>query len=177
MPNYENTKIYKLWTHLNDDVYIGSTTLTLAQRLAKHKSSAKKTTKGASCSSSVLFENDCKVMIELIEEFSCENRMNACKREGELIRANSCINKNMPGLTHKESMKQYYETHREACKESMKQYYETHKEQLKETRKQYYETHKEQLKESMKEYNKKYYLKCKEEKKVKSLGSLETFDI
>ena len=93
MPNYENTKIYKLWTHLNDDVYIGSTTLTLAQRLTKHKSTAKKTTKGACCSSSVLFENDCKVMIELIEEFSCENRMNACKREGELIRANSCIKK------------------------------------------------------------------------------------
>ena len=106
MPNYENTKIYKLWTHLNDDVYIGSTTLTLAQRLAKHKSTAKKTTKGASCSSSVLFENDCKVMIELIEEFSCENRMMACKREGELIRANPCINKNIPGRTHKESMKE-----------------------------------------------------------------------
>ena len=177
MPNYENTKIYKLWTHLNDDVYIGSTTLTLAQRLAKHKSSAKKTTKGASCSSSVLFENDCKVMIELIEEFSCENRMNACKREGELIRANSCINKNMPGLTHKESMKQYYETHREACKESMKQYYETHKEQLKESRKKYYDTQCEANKEQRKEYQRVYYLKCKEEKKVKSLGSLETFDI
>ena len=45
MPNYQNTKIYKLWTHANDDIYIGSTTLTLAQRLAKHKSTAKKTTK------------------------------------------------------------------------------------------------------------------------------------
>ena len=150
MPNYENTKIYKLWTHLNDDVYIGSTTLTLAQRLTKHKSSAKKTTKTASCSSSVLFENECKVMIELIEEFSCENKMMACKREGELIRANPCINKNMPGRTHKESMKEWANSH---------------KKQQEEYRKKYYETHKKQLKESMKEYNKKYYLKCKEEKK------------
>ena len=154
MPNYENTKIYKLWTHLNDDIYIGSTTLTLAQRLTKHKSNAKITTKNHSCSSSVLFENECKVMIELIEEFSCENKMMACKREGELIRANPCINKNMPGREHKESMKHWYETHREARKESMKEYYETHREEIKESRK-------------------KYYLKCKESKNVESLGENE----
>ena len=173
MPNYENTKIYKLWTHLNDDVYIGSTTLTLAQRLAKHKSTAKKTTKGASCSSSVLFENDCKVMIELIEEFSCENRMMACKREGELIRANPCINKNIPGRTHKESMKEWLDSHKEQQKEYHKKYHETHREAIKESAKEYYETHKEQLKE----YRKKYYLKSKEEKKIKILESLGTFDI
>ena len=131
MPNYENTKIYKLWTHANDDIYIGSTTLTLAQRLAKHKSTAKKTTKGRICSSSVLFENEGKVMIELIEEFSCENRMMACKREGELIRANSCINKNMPGREHKESMKKWEESHKEQQKEYRKKYYLKCKEEKK----------------------------------------------
>tara|TARA_R110002126_G_scaffold285900_1_gene437201 strand:+ start:691 stop:1113 length:423 start_codon:yes stop_codon:yes gene_type:complete len=129
MPNYQNTKIYKLWTHSNDDIYIGSTTQSLAQRLAKHRSNAKITTKNHMCSSSVLFENEGKVMIELIEEFSCENRMMACKREGELIRANSCINKNMPGRTHKESMKNWEESHKEQQKEYRKKYYLKSKEE------------------------------------------------
>ena len=131
MPNYQNTKIYKLWTHSNDDIYIGSTTQSLAQRLAKHRSNAKITTKNHMCSSSVLFENEGKVMIELIEEFSCENRMMACKREGELIRANSCINKNMPGRTHKESMKNWEESHKEQQKEYRKKYYLKSKEEKK----------------------------------------------
>ena len=129
MPNYQNTKIYKLWTHSNDEIYIGSTTQSLSQRLAKHKSDAKMTTKNHMCSSSVLFENEGKVMIELIEEFSCENRMMACKREGELIRANSCINKNMPGRTHKESMKNWEESHKEQQKEYRKKYYLKSKEE------------------------------------------------
>jgi hypothetical protein len=137
--------------------------------LAKHKSTAKKTTKGASCSSSVLFENDCKVMIELIEEFSCENKMMACKREGELIRANPCINKNMPGRTHKESMKEWANSHKKQQEEYQKKYYETHREARKESMKEYYETHRE----AIKEYRKKYYLKCKESKNVESLGENE----
>jgi hypothetical protein len=41
MPNYQNAKIYKLWSPEGDDIYIGSTTQSLAVRKAGHK--AKKT--------------------------------------------------------------------------------------------------------------------------------------
>jgi predicted GIY-YIG superfamily endonuclease len=37
MPNYDNGKIYKLWIHETDDIYIGSTIQNLSQRLASHK--------------------------------------------------------------------------------------------------------------------------------------------
>ena len=155
MPNYQNTKIYKLWTHSNDEIYIGSTTQSLSQRLSKHRSDAKKTTKNHMCSSSILFENEGKVMIELMEEFSCENRMVACKREGELIRANSCINKNMPGQTQKEWCELNKEHIKQQCKEPKKLYYIANK-------------------EKKKQYQREYYWKTK---KIIIGESLETFDI
>ena len=169
MPNYENTKIYKLWTHANEDIYIGSTTRSLSQRLAKHKSDSKQTTKKPCCSSGILFKNECKVMIELMEEFSCENKMMACKREGELIRSNSCINKNIPGRTQKE----WQETHKEHIKEQRKEpkklYYLANKERRNEYQRQYNIDNKEKRKE----YQREYYLKSKESKNVESLGENE----
>jgi len=37
MPDYKNSKIYKLWSPEGDDIYIGSTTESLSRRKSKHK--------------------------------------------------------------------------------------------------------------------------------------------
>ena len=42
MPNYANSKVYKLINSVDGRIYIGSTTVSLSTRLANHKSEAKK---------------------------------------------------------------------------------------------------------------------------------------
>jgi hypothetical protein len=37
MPNFNNGKIYKLWSPQGDDIYIGSTVNSLAKRKGEHK--------------------------------------------------------------------------------------------------------------------------------------------
>ena len=44
MPNYANSKVYKLINSVDRKIYIGSTTVSLSMRLTGHKSEAKKKT-------------------------------------------------------------------------------------------------------------------------------------
>ena len=104
MPNYSNAKIYKIvpCDPLEaSDVYIGSTTRPLSERMAQHRSQYQ------TCSSRILFKKygiD-NLKIELIECFPCDNKDELNKREGDHIRSVKCINKNIPGRTSK----QYYQ--------------------------------------------------------------------
>jgi predicted GIY-YIG superfamily endonuclease len=59
MPDYKNGKIYKLWSPQGDEIYIGSTTQSLAKRKAEHKQMKN------SCCSKLLFEKYDDVRIEL----------------------------------------------------------------------------------------------------------------
>ena len=40
MPNYQEGKIYKIYNTVNDEIYIGSTTRKLCERMADHRKSA-----------------------------------------------------------------------------------------------------------------------------------------
>jgi len=126
MPDYKNSKIYKLWSPEGDEIYIGSTTQSLAQRKAKHKCHI------GVCNSSILFEKYTDVRIELLEEYPCDNKEQLLKKEGEYIRNNNCVNKVVPGRTNKESSKNYYENNKEHVKEHHKEYRENNKEKIKE---------------------------------------------
>jgi len=101
MPNYQNGKIYKIWC--GDDIYYGSTTRTLAQRMTKHREGFRHTKK-MKCSSSLLFEKygleNCK--IELVELFPCQSNEELNAREGFYVRNNACLNKVIPDGTVKE---------------------------------------------------------------------------
>lgn len=173
MPNYQNAKIYKLWCHETDDIYIGSTIQSLSQRLAKHKSKSNK------CNSHVLFEKSNNVMIELIENYPCENRDELNRREGELIRKNNCVNKSIAGRTQKEynqdnreyiaeKQKQYREANRDKLLEQQKQHHQDNRDKILEYQKQYYrdncnkileqqKQHYENNRDKIQEYNKQYY--------------------
>lgn len=101
----EPVKIYRLYND-RGQCYYGCTTKTLKRRLGQHRTSAKT----QACTSHLLFEPSCDleepvVNIELVEELG---RCNCHKkREAYYIENNECVNKYVPGRTHKESIQAY----------------------------------------------------------------------
>jgi hypothetical protein len=118
MPDYKQGKIYCIRSYQTEQIYIGSTTKTLAQRLAKHKSNMKS---GNRSVIEILQYED--AYIELIELFPCNSKEELNKKEGEHIRTNNCVNKQIAGRT----LKEYLETKKEKIKEYMKEYREKRK--------------------------------------------------
>ena len=144
MLDYSNGKIYKLWSPQGDDIYIGSTTQSLAKRKQKHKTINK-------CSAKILFEKYDDVRIELIEEYPCKNKMELNRREGEHIRNNNCVNKFIAGRTYKEWVEDNKEHRLEYQKLYNKEYSKNNKEKLLEYHKEYRENNKEKILEKMRE--------------------------
>lgn len=98
MSKYQRGKIYKLCSKQTDEIYIGSTTQSLNERLKGHKwhFSYWKRGKGGSVSSfKILKHND--VYIELIEKYPCENKFLLLQKEAEYIQKLDCVNKNIAG--------------------------------------------------------------------------------
>jgi hypothetical protein len=173
MVNYQNGKIYKLWSPSKNIIYIGSTTQPLCKRLVVHlsnyKAYNKDNTKKYLTSYLVLECEDYK--IELLEEYACNNRQQLEKKEGEHIRNNECCNKIIVGRTDKE----YYLDNIEKIKEYYKQYNITNAEKLKEYKKQYATDNKDKINEynklrnqteTRKAYNKEYHKQYRLKKKL-----------
>ena len=150
MVNYQNGKIYKLWSPSKNVVYIGSTTQLLCKRLVVHLSYYKAynndNTNNYYSSFLVLDCEDYK--IELLEEYACNNRQQLENKEGEYIRNNECVNRYIAGRTTKE----YYIDNADKLKEQTKQYRITNADKLKEKRKEYYIINADKKKEYMKQY-------------------------
>ena len=141
MPNYDNGKIYKLWIHETDDIYIGSTIQNLSQRLSQHKKDYNKNV--GFCSSKILFELSDNVMIELIEEYKCDNKNQLERKEGEHIRNNKCVNKYIAGRTQQD----YILENRNKILEYQQNYYNGNKVELLKKSKLYREQNKDKINE------------------------------
>jgi adenylate kinase family enzyme len=141
MPDYSLGKIYMVYPKVDNadegDVYYGSTTVTLSRRMSEHRNSKR-------CK--ILFDKygveNC--FIELVEEYPCETKEQLNRKEGEYIRANKCINKNIAGRTQKEwlrdnsdKMKQVYKEYRIDNKDKYKDYYAENRDKILEQQKQY----------------------------------------
>lgn len=104
MPDYQKGKIYKLWSPSKNLVYYGSTTETISRRLSKHLTDLNRYNN----KTSTRYVNSFKILecedykIELVEEYPCNNRQQLCKKEGEYIKANECINYAIAGRTAEE---------------------------------------------------------------------------
>jgi len=132
--NYANGKIYIIRSNSTQNVYIGSTTQKLSQRMGQHRSDFK-TNRGRS-SSEMIKQGD--AYIELIEKFPCEDKEDLHKREGEVMRATeNTVNKQLPGRTQKE----YSDEH----KVEIKQYYQDNKGKISIRRKRYYNDNKDKI--------------------------------
>ena len=192
MPNYQLSKIYKIYSPSKNLVYIGSTTQALSQRLGEHLRNYKayKNDNTKTCFSSFIILDCDDYKIELVEEYPCNNRQQLCKKEGEYIKNIECCNKNVAGRTFqeydrlrseteerkvykKEHGKQYRIDNADKIKEQKRQYRIDNADKIKEHQKQYRTNNVEKLKEyeklrnqteERKEYNKQYYLKKKAEK-------------
>ena len=103
MCDYSQSKIYKVYSPSKNITYYGSTTHDLQKRLINHIRKYKYYKDGKTnyvSVNDVLEGND--AIIELVENFSCNNRKELTDREGYYIKNNECINKNIPGRTPEE---------------------------------------------------------------------------
>ena len=108
--------IYKIIDNTNDNLYIGSTTLSLKERLNKHKNDKKK------CSSYEIIENGDYIIAE-IEKCDVENRR---YREQYWIDNTDCINKYRAYRTkeqRKEQKMKYNEKNKDKRREYAKNIY------------------------------------------------------
>ena len=114
MPDYSKSKIYKIYSYENDDVYYGSTCDTLCRRMTGHRNSYKRYKEGKFCyitSFKILELTSAK--IELVENFPCNSKEELLQREGFYIRNNNCINKYIPDRTKNEYDIMYRESNKE----------------------------------------------------------------
>mmetsp|Transcript_32664 Transcript_32664/g.38318 ORF Transcript_32664/g.38318 Transcript_32664/m.38318 type:complete len:156 (+) Transcript_32664:95-562(+) len=91
MVNYKNGKIYKIVCNETNEIYIGSTTQTLTDRLCQHVSKFKHNNPRA-CMSKQIIERG-NYNIELIEEYSCNNKEELQIREQYHMQNVANINK------------------------------------------------------------------------------------
>lgn len=118
---YEQGKIYKICDISYKKIYYGSTTQSLAQRFGEHRAKYRRYKNGDYNYNTVflLFEefglDKCK--IELVELFPCNSKIELHQKEGEYIRINKCVNKNIAGQCVKdrklEYEREYYKSHKE----------------------------------------------------------------
>ena len=74
MPNYQNSKVYKIWNTEDDMIYIGSTTQALCVRMAEHRRDVKRCQeRGMRLLYHMQGIGIDKFRIELVEEYPCNN--------------------------------------------------------------------------------------------------------
>ena len=157
--NYQNTKIYKIWSPQTEQIYIGATVQSLSKRMAEHRKPLSTT------SSSKIIINLGDAKIELIEEFPCNNKMESDKKEGEYIRNLDCVNKQIAGRTGKE----WREDNKNKLTINKKEDYEKNKSHNLEKAKLYRENNPEKIKE----YRDKNKLKIAEQSKAYREANIE----
>lgn len=128
-----------------DDIYIGSTTLSLCARLGEHKRQYRFYTEGKGtasrfkgCRSREILKYE-DAYIELIEEFPCDTKEQLLKREGEIIRDTfNCVNRCVSGQTmnewrdvNKEYIKSYQHEYDMKRSESKKEYNKIYRQKIK----------------------------------------------
>ena len=154
MPNYQNSKIYKLVCDNPDLIYIGSTVQMLCNRLSSHHQYYKK---NKNISSTKLFEFG-NVKIILLEKIPCECKEELLKRERYYLENFDCVNRiKRPIITQEErneNNKRAFNT--ETNKQFQKEYHAKNKDKKKEYDRMRYNENKKKICERARE---KYNLK------------------
>ena len=153
MPDYKKGKIYKIVCNITGKVYIGSTTQSLASRIAGHRVSFKRFKKGKTnniTSFQIIEQGDYDIV--LIENIACESKDELHRRERHFIETLECTNKYIPTRTKKD----FYDANRDIILEQKKHYGQANKEQIAEQRAEHYQVNKERIAEQRKEYRQTY---------------------
>ena len=158
MVNYNNGKVYMIESLTGGCRYYGSTTQHLSKRMAAHRNYMTQKNFNYISSKEVIIFGDAKIF--LVENCPCKTKEELLKKEGEYIRNNECVNKQIAGRTPKE----YREENKEQIQQKLKEYYSKNKEQIQQKSKEYREENKEQIQQKSKEH----YSKNKEHINQKS---------
>ena len=179
MPDYKDSKIYKITCNISGLTYYGSTIQPISKRMGQHRSDFKK---NGSCNSKlVLAGGDYDYC--LVEKCPCDDKSELHRRERFYIETNECVNKTIPGRTLKEwyldnretllkQHKEYKAKNKEKIKEDAKKYYLVNKEKILEQTKVYRAAHKEENSEYMKAYKKVYNSENKEKIAAKAAATI-----
>ena len=151
MPNYQNSKIYKI-VDKNNLIYIGSTTQNLQERFWSHRAINNK------CTTKIMDRDSLK--IELISEFPCNSKKELWNKEKEYVNELQCINRIIPNQTRKE----WYQKNKDKISIQQKILNEKNNEKRKEEKKNWYA--------SLSKSDKKEYLEKRKEKIVCECGEL-----
>jgi len=180
MPDYSKGKIYKIVSEFTDEIYIGSSSLTLAKRMDLHRSDFKKYLKsGKGCSSVILMKYADAHMV-MIENFPCKSKDELEKQEGKYQREMICVNQRIAGRTKKEWCKdnkvkisqwhkKNYESNKEKISQQKKKYRDEHKLEISQWHKKYYESNKEKISQYQKKYQEENKMKIAIRRKSKKI--------
>ena len=130
MPDYSNSKIYKIVNTVDEEVYIGSTTqLYLSQRMTTHRDRANNQHPER------LYKHMSKIGVEhfyidLLEEYPCQTKDQLLKKEREYILKRGTLNQKIPLRTNEEYRNDTREHHRQICKEYREKHRETYNERI-----------------------------------------------
>jgi len=139
MCDYKNGKIYQLVCNETREVYIGSTTASLEDRLTTHKAPTN------NCYSKQIIDRN-NYYIELLETYPCNNEFELNRKEGEYQRAIECINHNIAGRTYKEWVQDNKEKLDKYHKKYDTEYRQINKEAIAKRKHKYYQNNLETLK-------------------------------
>lgn len=146
-------KIYKLVCNKTNNVYYGSTTVSLMKRRDNHRQHYKRYLKGGGGSYLTSFDiiKDDDFIIELVEEIEFEDIKELRTRERYHIQNNICVNKVIPTRTDKE----YYIDNKEHCNEMSRIDYQNNKEKYDALNKKWASDNRERSREIKKKYKSK----------------------
>ncbi len=181
---YHDSKIYKIISDQTDNIYIGSTTQSLSNRMAGHRKQMvlyKNNQKNYCGSFEILQYADARIV--LIEKVKCESKEELRKLEEECRQKNKdiCTNKYkaFTGLTPKEywaeraqteefkaKQAEYREKNRELINERHKKYRDENKELVKARKKKYYDNNIELMQQKSKKYREEHHDELIERKKA-----------
>jgi hypothetical protein len=132
-------RVYCIRSHQTDDIYIGSTTQTLSQRMTDHKRYYNNGHTNYITSLEIIQYEDAYIELLFEGEFESKNALH--KKEGEYIREMRCVNRQIPGRT----MQEWYEDNKERMLLKNHQNYVDNKEKILEQNKIYRQIHKKQI--------------------------------
>jgi hypothetical protein len=160
MPNYSNSKIYRVISEIGKVIYIGGTTQTLANRMCDYRKGYKQWVEKRQNYIrvfEVLNYDDYK--IELIQNFPCINKSQLAVKINQIITecgaeeyqiANELQTNFIEYDSQKEYMKQNYANNKKYHSKQRKEYYIENKTKLLAQMEKYYNANKETIREKQK---------------------------
>tara|TARA_R110000822_G_scaffold198195_1_gene336280 strand:- start:638 stop:1156 length:519 start_codon:yes stop_codon:yes gene_type:complete len=162
MPNYSNSKIYKIEPiveHQEGDIYYGATTQDLSKRMSKHKSRPL-------CMCKNLFEkygvDNCKIILIETCDFKTKEELNL--RETYYIQNNKCVNKYISYQTQqgtKDKRDEYYKKNKDYYSKKNKDWIDKNKDRHKQLQSLNYLKNKEKMRQKYLENKEDILLKAK----------------